>query len=145
MLGQGHGLSVGGEVFAGYDWHIARRIVVGGEAAVQFGGRTAAARNSDYAIGLDPRWGFSATGRLGYVVAPKVMIYGGAGYGGHNYRGFQSGAVAPGVFGSIERTRSFVLRGGVELAASRRVRARLEFQHLDGTRNQFMLGVPIRF
>lgn len=73
------------------------------------------------------------------------MIYGGAGYGGHDYRGFQSGAVAPGVFGATEYTRSFVLRGGVELAASRRVGVRLEFQHLDGTRNQFMRGVPTRF
>ncbi len=134
---------VAGEVFAGYDLAIAPRIVVGGEVAADFGGRAAVERNSSYSFGLDPRYGFSLSARIGYVATSRLMLYGGGGYGGHDYRVISSVPTAGDA--AFARTRSFLLRVGVEYRLARRVNARLEFQHLDGSRNQFMLGLPIRF
>ncbi len=42
-------------------------------------------------------------------------------------------------------TRSFVLGGGTEYRLGRKTALRAEFEHLDGTRNQFALGLAIRF
>ncbi len=129
---------LGGEAFAGYDLAIGKRLRIGGEAQLEFGGRAARYTDPAYTIGIDPRYGWSVTGRLGYVVAPRSMLYAGIGYGGHRYRGI--GAAV-----GLERNDSFVLRGGVEYRLNRAAGVRLEFQHLDGTRNQFALGIPIRF
>ena len=137
--------AVGGEAFAGYDIAIAPRIVLGGELQLEFGGRSAITQNADYVFGFKPRFGLSASGRAGYVVASKALIYAGAGYGDHEYRAFAAGNVSPGAADGLDRTRSFILRAGAEWAVSRRAHVRIEFEHLDGTRNQFMVGVPIRF
>ncbi|QHL90533.1 hypothetical protein GVO57_06355 [Sphingomonas changnyeongensis] len=59
--------------------------------------------------------------------------------------GASAGAVAEDLVGGVDRTRSFILRGGAELALSKTVGVRLEFEHLDGSRNGLMLGMPIRF
>lgn len=133
---------LGGEAFAGYDTSISTNLLAGLEGAVQFGGKTAVERNSDYTIGIKPHWGFSLTGRLGYTLSDNVMAYAGGGYGQHRYGAFSS---QPGAVDNLRRNSSFVLRGGMEVAATPHVHARLEFQHLDGTRNQFMIGIPIRF
>jgi outer membrane immunogenic protein len=68
-------------------------------------------------------------------------MYGGGGYGGHRYR-----VTAPvGASDITNWNNSFILLGGVELRASSRANVRVEFIHLDGTRNQVMVGIPIRF
>ena len=134
---------LGGQAFAGYDLAIAPRVILGVEGAFDFGGRTAIERNDFYAMGIDPRHGFSATARVGFVVTPRLMLYAGGGYGGHDYRVINT---VPAVGeGDLPQTRSFVLRGGGELMLTRRVALRAEFEHLDGTRNSFILGIPIRF
>lgn len=133
---------IGGQVFAGYDALLVGRVLIGVEGSVDFGGRSASIRLSQTYVGFEPRWGFAATARLGYVVGRNTLLYGGAGYGEHHYRTFAS---APELVGDLAKTSSFVLRGGVEHALGRRIGARLEFEHLDGTRNQFVVGLPIRF
>jgi len=133
---------VGGEGFAGYDLRVSPRLRIGGEAQVEFGGRTAQTITPDFSLGIDPRYGWSVTGRLGYVVTPKAMVYAGLGYGTHYYRTIASGAATGDGF---DRNSSFILRGGMEYRLSKRAGVRLEFEHLDGTRNQFALGIPIRF
>lgn len=135
----------GGGAFAGYDIAVAPRLRLGVEGVYNFGGRTA--RHSGtyagqpYTIGLDPRWGYSVSGRIGYVAGKRVLLTAEAGYGEHRYRPIASANVGP--VDSV--TASFVLGGGIEYAASQRLSVRARFQHLDGSRNQFMLGVPIRF
>lgn len=135
-----------GEAFAGFDLAIAPRIRIGVEGQFEFGGRSAVAQTQDFTIGRKPRYGFSASIRAGYVMTPKFLIYAGAGYGEHRYRPIAGGpAVEPEALVGLDRNASFVLRGGGEFRLSRSAGLRLEFEHLDGGRNQFMLGVPIRF
>ena len=134
---------IGGQAFAGYDLAVSSRVILGIEGAFDFGGKAAVERNPFYVTGIDPRYGFSATARAGFVVTPHLMVYGGGGYGGHNYRVIDSVPTSGG--DDLSRTRSFVLRGGGEYRLTRHVDVRAEFEHLDGTRNSFMLGVPIRF
>jgi len=133
----------GGQVFAGYDLAVSPRLILGIEGAFDLGGRTAIERNEFYVSGIRPRYGFSATARAGFVATPRVMLYVGGGYGGHNYRVIDSDPI-PGQ-GDLSRTRSFVLRGGSEYRLTQHVGIRAEFEHLDGTRNSFMFGLPIRF
>ena len=133
----------GGQVFAGYDLAVSSHVILGVEGAFAFGGRTAIERNEFYVSGIKPRYGFSATARAGFVATPRLMLYVGGGYGGHNYRVIDSDPT-PGQ-DDLSRTRSFVLRGGSEYRLTEHVGIRAEFEHLDGTRNSFMLGVPIGF
>jgi len=133
---------VGGGVFAGYDHYVTDRIRIGGEAAFNFGGRTPATTSAaGQPLSITPRFGYSLTARAGYALSNAVIAYGGAGYGGHRYRRNLPAGTAD--FG--DWNQSFILLGGVELKVSSRANLRLEFMHLDGTRNQFMLGIPIRF
>lgn len=136
---------VGGEAFAGYDLALGKRFIVGGEAQFEFGGKRAVTQNSSYSFGIEPRTGFSLTARIGYAATPRLLVYAGGGYGEHHYTVIASGNVAAGATDGLDRTRSFVLRGGAEWTLAPRIGLRLEYEHLDGTRNQFMLGVPIRF
>ncbi|MEG3125732.1 outer membrane protein [Sphingomonas sp. GB1N7] len=134
---------IGGEGFAGYDLAVTQKIVVGAEAAFDFGGRSAIESNRDYTFGIVPRHGFSLSVRPGYKAGSRVLLYAGGGFGGHDYRVVDSASSA--ADSDMTHTRSFILRGGAEYAFSRRGRVRFEFQHLDGTRNLFMLGFPFRF
>lgn len=136
---------IGGEAFAGYDWSVTPSIIAGVEGQFEFGGRHAVERNTDYQFGFKPRYGFSGSARVGYVVSPRMLVYAGAGYGQHKYRTIAAGNVGADLLGSLNDTRSFILRGGVEAAVAPHTAVRLEFEHLDGTRNQFMVGIPIRF
>ncbi|TPG15508.1 hypothetical protein EAH84_01520 [Sphingomonas oligophenolica] len=43
-----------------------------------------------------------------------------------------------------KQCRSFVLRAGAETRLLDRVGARIEFEHLDDSRDQFMLGISVR-
>ena len=105
---------VGVEAFGGFDLAVARSVRLGGEAQFEAGGRLAVERNSNYTFGFRPRFGYSVSTRFGYVVAPAVMAYAGAGYGEHRYRTIFAGNVDPGARNSLDRTRSFVLRVGAE-------------------------------
>ena len=134
---------VGGQLFAGYDLAVLPRVIVGVEGAFDFGGTAAVERNRFYTEGISPRHGFSVTARAGFVPTANVLLYAGAGYGGHDYDVIESDPPSGG--DDLSRNRSFVLRGGGEYRVSRHVALRAEFEHLDGTSNTFMLGLPIRF
>ena len=134
---------VGGQVFAGYDLAVAPRALIGVEGSFDFGGREAAERNAYYALGISPKHGFAVTARAGILPTPRFMLYAGAGFGGHDYRVTDTNPSAGG--DDLSYNRSFVLRGGGEYRLMRHVGVRVEFEHLDGTRNSFIVGVPIRF
>ncbi len=135
----------GGEVFGGYDLALSRDVLVGAEAQFEFGGRTAVAVEPDYVFGFKPRYGFSVSGRIGYSLTPGVLAYAGAGYGEHHYRTIAQGNVSSAALDSLDSARSFILRGGVQGRLTSKLGIRFEYEHLDGSRNQFMLGLPIRF
>jgi outer membrane immunogenic protein len=133
---------ISGGVFAGYDVYVVPRIRFGAEAILNFGGQTPSTlATSGQRLSIAPRYGYSLTARVGYALSDSVVMYGGGGYGGHRYR-----VTAPvGASDITNWNNSFILLGGVELRASSRANVRVEFIHLDGTRNQVMVGIPIRF
>lgn len=135
---------IGGGAFAGYMVPITPRLLVGGEAGIFGGGRTPRYVDGGTMVALKPRWGYSLVARAGYTPAAGTMLFVEGGYGAHRYsvratRDVEVDAIGDGW------TRSFVLGGGVEHVLSRGISVRARFQHLDGTRNQFMIGIPIRF
>lgn len=136
---------IGGGAFVGYDVAVSSKVRLGVEGVYSFGGRTAEHSGTyagqAYRVGLDPRWGYSVSARLGYVASERVLLFAEGGYGEHRYRTIAT----PNVQNDDGTTASFVLGGGIEVAASERISVRARFQHLDGSRNHFMLGVPIRF
>lgn len=65
----------GGGGFASYDVAIARRWRLGAEAEFTAGGGSPEAVIRDsFRYAQSPRFGFRATGRLGFVVRPKLML-----------------------------------------------------------------------
>lgn len=131
----------GGAAIAGYSFDLGNNLILGVEGQVSIGGASAETMTPLGVVGLDPQWGYSATVRLGRRISGDTIVYAGGGFGGHRYEVTTPAAVTG--FGNWNR--SFVLVGGVETPISRRIRTRLEFQHLDGTRNEVLLAFPIRF
>lgn len=130
---------IGGVAFAGYNFDLSALAVIGVEAQIDFGGRSPStvAPTGD-TVSLSPRFGGSFAGRLGYRASHDTFMFVKGGLGFHKYR-----AVFP---GDVDDTAaSFVVGGGVEKRLTERAALRLEFQHLDGTRNQFIIAVPLRF
>lgn len=135
---------IGGGTFAGYMAPVASRLLIGGEAGVFGGGRTPRYADGATTVALKPRWGYSLVARAGYTPAAGTMLFVEGGYGAHRYSVRATQDVDVEAIGD-SWTRSFVVGGGVEQVLSRRISMRARFQHLDGTRNQFMVGIPIRF
>jgi outer membrane immunogenic protein len=136
------GWGVGGGAFIGHDFQLSSRLRAGVEAGVSLGGNNPVARFSD---GTDytqhPRYGFRGTGKLGYLLANRVMAYGTFGYGGHRYRLGGTATVAD----SHEWGSSFTIGAGFEYRASDRIGIRLDFRHLDNQMSHLLVGVPVRF
>lgn len=132
----------GGGGFAGYDLAIARRWRIGGELEGTIGGGTPEAVIRDgYRYGQSPRFGFRATGRLGFVATPRLLLYGKGGYGGNRYRLTGNFAVQD----AHGWSSSFAVGGGAEWRVTERVGLRLDYTHVDNSSNQLLLGIPIRF
>lgn len=136
---------VGGEIFVGYDSVIGEAFRLGAEMQLEVGGREAVAVTQSYTFGIKPRFGYSVSGRIGFVPSENIMIYAGAGYGEHRYNVVSTGNVVPGAGNGLGVTRSFILRSGAEFNLKKNASVRIEFEHLDGSRNQIMIGIPIRF
>jgi outer membrane immunogenic protein len=135
---------VGGGIFAGYDMEVSPRIRVGTEASLVAGGETNTARivQNGTELSLSPRWGYRLTGRAGLLVQSNLLVYALGGFGGHRYelRSNSAGVENPPVDGD-----SFIIGGGIEYRASRRMSLRFDFKHLDNQTNQFFIGIPVRF
>lgn len=133
---------LGGVLFAGYDLPVGKKLVAGIEGAFQFGGKTPSFTDGfGTRVAIKPLTGFSATARLGLVATPNFLLFAKGGYGEHRYT-----VTGPSnVMSGLDTTHSFVLGGGVEQKLRGKMALRAEFEHLDGTRNQFALGVVARF
>jgi opacity protein-like surface antigen len=144
-LAQPTAWGVGYGVVAGHDWMLGR-LLLGVGAELVLGGRTATANLIGPPVqgsaSLSPRWGYTLTARVGVAATDRLLIYARGGYVGHRQR-----VVVRGDLGSSlgDWNRSFTIGAGAEYALGRRVALRAEFHHLDGTRNQLMLALPVRF
>ncbi len=133
---------VGGGAFGGFDAAVARSIRIGGEVGISLGGDNPEARFSDGTTYTQrPRYGYRATGKVGYVLHDRLMAYGTLGYGGHTYR---LGGTAS-VRDARESGSSFTIGAGVQYRLWPGVDVRLDLRHLDNQMNHLLIGIPVRF
>jgi opacity protein-like surface antigen len=132
---------VGVSLQAGYDLNISPKFMLDLQGQVSIGGKTPKTMTVLGPVSLHPRWGYSLTSRAKYAVSDSARLYAGGGYGGHNYRT----SIAEGVGGVPNWNRSLVLVAGGEFNLSRKLSTRIEFQHLDGTRNEILIAFPFHF
>lgn len=140
------GFGFGGAATVGYLLPLAERILVGAEASFHFGGKKAETLifAGQSRLGIDPRYGWSAVGRVGYAISPKVMLFGSAGYGEHRYTLIQPSGATPA--NPVKATNSsFVLGAGAEYRIGSKFSLRADLRHLDGSRNELFFGVQTRF
>lgn len=114
-----------GGIQGGYNWQF-NQIVAGIEGDYTLSGADSSSTISGVTVkaGIDSLW--SVRGRLGFLAANNLMIYGTAGYGG-----FDMSAKALGSEVSA-RARGFVAGGGVEYAFTRNFLGRIEGLHYMG-------------
>lgn len=134
--------AIGAAGFAGYDVKIGSNLIVGAEASLHVGGKAALTTLPPLIarIGIDPKLGYSLTGRIGYAANDKVLLFGRAGYGIHNYSNPDPTNRFP-----IGNNKSFILGAGAEYRVSKKLAARLDLRHLDNSRNEILVGVLTRF
>jgi|688.fasta_scaffold259566_1 opacity protein-like surface antigen len=132
---------VGASLQAGYDLKFSSKFMLDLQGQVSIGGKTPNTVTVLGPVSLQPRWGYSFTSRAKYALSDSARLYAGGGYGGHNYR-----ISRPEDVGGIPNwNRSFVLVAGGEFNLSRKLSTRIEFQHLDGTRNDILIAFPFHF
>lgn len=140
--------SVTGGVFAGYDYKLAPRIVVGAEAGVNFtsGDRLHGVSGPD-AVTIDPKRQIDLTARVGYLVEPRTLVYVRGGY--TNVRASQTVA---GVREGATDLDGWTVGAGAERYLTDKVSARVEYRYSDLSegdgkydRQQVLLGVAYRF
>ncbi|WP_017668193.1 outer membrane beta-barrel protein [Sandarakinorhabdus sp. AAP62] len=132
---------------AGYDKLIARRFVIGAEAAFSIGADdTLAGTRGTTAVSIDPKHAFEVSARAGYLVTEKALLYVRGGYA--NVRVRTSTAAAA----SSDNLDAWLAGGGIEYAVTRNINARLEYRYIDAAskgatfeRQQVLLGASYRF
>src|SRR3546814_301579 len=73
--------SFSGGVFAGYDYKVSPRVVIGAEAGVQFGADDSIVRDTGAAlVTVDPKRSLDLTARAGYLVTDNTLLYARGGY-----------------------------------------------------------------
>lgn len=139
---------VEGGAFAGYRARIGESLVAGIEADVGIGGKTLSQDlASDVSASINPSFNAAITGQLGFVASNKVMIYGLGGYGGERLKT----DIRDGTKTTLTKEWSdgFVYGGGIAVALSSAMAARVQYRHLavDGgySPDQIMVGTSIRF
>lgn len=137
---------IGGRGFVGYDAALGP-IVLGAEAGIGIGGRTARQNVTRGSYGVDPKLNWDLTARAGVAVDPSVLLYGRVGYRWQrNETSLVDGTT------TTRRTTTdggLSFGGGAEFALSEGVALRGEFMrtNFDETLkgNQFRLGAALRF
>ena len=136
------GWGFGGGAFVGHEFLVKPRVRVGVEAGISLGGNNPVAHLPDGTFYTQhPRYGYRATGRVGYLLRENLMVYGTFGYGGHNYRLEGSAHVQD----AHEWGSSFTVGAGVQYRLTENVGIRLDFRHLDNQMSHLLIGLPIRF
>ena len=140
------------QVFAGYDLAVASKVRVGVEAAFGLGADDALRlRDPAGAVTLDPEYTFEVSGRAGYLVADKALLYVRGGY--QNSR--VEATVAETGSATVrdkDNADGWLVGGGVEYAFSDALRSRIEYRYSDlgsdgatWDRHQVLAGVLLNF
>lgn len=137
--------------YAGYNFKVTDRIVIGAEAAfsatVDDRIRAASAGKS---LTIDPRYSFDLSARAGYLVTDQTLVYVRSGYANNRVRTTLDGLTGPVI--ASDNLGGWQLGGGVEYAITDRISARAEYRYSDfGTnggqydRHQTLVGVSYNF
>ena len=143
--------SFSGGVFAGYDFKLTPRVVIGTEAGIQFGADDSIVRDTGSAlVRVDPKRSIDLTARAGYLVTDNTLLYARGGY--TNARTQTSIDDAAGFRSASANRDGWLVGGGIERAISDNVSARLEYRYSDLSdgdgkfdRHQALVGIAYRF
>lgn len=143
--------SLTGGVYAGYDRHVAERVVVGVEGGLDFAKDdevegTAAGQT----FTLDPKYSFDLTARAGYLVNPNTLVYARGGY--TNARVKTTVDTAIGAASATDNRDGWLLGAGVERQFMPSASARVEYRYSDLSegegdfdRHRVLAGLSYRF
>ena len=143
--------SASGGVFAGYDYKVSPRFVLGAEAGVQFGADDRIVRDTGATrLTVDPKRSLDLTARAGYLMTDNTMLYARGGY--TNARVQTSVENAGGIRSASVNRDGWLVGGGIEHALSDNVSARAEYRYSDLSegdgkfdRHQALFGIAYRF
>ncbi len=142
-------LSLGG--YAGYNYKITDRIVIGAEAGINASvDNTIAARSDGAALTIDPLYDFDLSARFGYLATDKALFYVRGGYTNDRVRTTLS--TANGLVRETDNLDGWQVGGGVEYALTNRISARAEYRYSDlgqdggqFDRHQGLIGISYNF
>ena len=134
---------VGGGLFGGHDWAISDRARVGIEVSGAIGGKTNMYAYNGGRLLLEPRYGLKLAARAGYVLTPRMMVYGLTGYGIGHYDVRDTIPVRASQ--TLKDQSGLLLGGGAEYRVDQRFGVRLDYKHVDNDSGQLFVGIPVRF
>jgi outer membrane immunogenic protein len=144
--------SVTAGIYAGYDKHVAEKVVIGAEAGLDFASddeaQTSAAGTT---FSVDPKYSFDLTARAGLLMTPDTLVYARGGYTNARVRTTVDSPI--GSQSDSDNQDGWLLGGGIERQIKANVSARLEYRHSqfsqdgDGkdNRNRVLAGLAYRF
>lgn len=143
--------AIAGGAIAGYDYKLTPRIVVGAEAGVDFGVHDAVTGDvGGTPASIDPQREINVTGRVGFLINPKTLLYARGGYANvrlHTTIGQQAEAIS-----RSSDVNGWTLGGGAERALTTNVSARVEYRYTElgqvhgrFDRQQALVGLAYHF
>ena len=151
LVGSGHHSSVGVGGFAGYDYKLTNRFVIGAEAGLSVGtddAMTGGDTGSRFMI--DPKQSIDLSARAGYLIDDKTLVYGRAGYSNVKERTLLLSA--SGRPTDSDTRDAWLVGAGLEREVLPKVTTRLEYRYTDLSdgsgkwdRHQGLLGAAYHF
>ncbi len=143
--------SFAGGLFAGYDYSIAPRVVVGAEAGLSFGASDAIEGSAGSAPAvIDPKRQIDLSARAGYLIRQDTLVYVRGGYANVRAR-TTIGAKAEAISRSSD-LQGWTLGAGTERSLTSTVSARVEYRYADlgegngrFDRHQVLIGLAYHF
>lgn len=140
------------QLFAGYDYAITPKVRLGVEAAFGLGADDELRLgDANGAIELDPEYTFEFTGRAGYLVTDKALLYVRGGYQNSRVEATLTEVGEP-TLRDKDNADGWLAGGGLEYAFGNNLRSRLEYRYSDlgngaanWDRHQVLAGVLWNF
>lgn len=140
------------QLFAGYDYAVAPRVRLGVEAAFGIGADDELELGDSVAsVELDPEYTFEFTGRAGYLVSDKALVYVRGGYQNSRVEATLSASGQP-TLSDKDNADGWLVGGGLEYAFGSNLRSRIEYRYSDlgndgasWDRHQVLAGVLWNF
>lgn len=140
------------QLFAGYDYAVTPKVRLGVEAAFGLGADDELRLDdTNGAIELDPEYTFEFTGRAGYLVTDKALLYVRGGYQNSRVDATLTEVGEP-TLRDKDNADGWLAGGGLEYAFGNNLRSRLEYRYSDlgngganWDRHQVLAGVLWNF